>query len=67
MRRHEKKRGAKVTGNADPEGYSPEMTALEKADSVVRLAGNSCQRVKASVDKRPGILVRIELHIELMQ
>jgi hypothetical protein len=45
MRRHESKRGAKVTGQADPEGLSPEMTALEGADSVFPLAGNSCHRV----------------------
>ena len=32
-----------------------QMTALELADSVLRLAGNSCQRVVASADKHPGI------------
>ena len=42
MRSHERKRGAKVTGHADPEGLSPEITALDMADSLVMLAGNSC-------------------------
>ena len=42
MRRHERKRGAKVTGHADPEGLSPEITALDMADSLFPLAGNSC-------------------------
>ena len=39
MRRHERKRGAKVTGDADPEGSSPEITALDMADSLGLLAG----------------------------
>jgi acyl-coenzyme A thioesterase PaaI-like protein len=43
------------------------MTALDWADSLVKLAGNSCHSVKASNDNHPGILVRIELHIEFMQ
>jgi len=45
MRRHERKRGTKVTGDADPEGYSPEITALDMADSLDLLAGNSCYSV----------------------
>jgi hypothetical protein len=45
MRRHERKRGTKVTGDADPEGYSPEITALDMADSLDLLAGNSCHSV----------------------
>ncbi len=43
MRKHEKNRDVKVIGLTDPEGYTPKMTSLERADSVVRLAVNSCQ------------------------
>jgi len=66
MRRHERKRGAKVTDHADPEGSSPEITALDMADSLFLLAGNSCHSGKASCGKHPGILVRIELYTEFM-
>lgn len=43
MCRHARKREVKVIGLTDPEGYTPKMTSLERADSVVRLAVNSCQ------------------------
>ena len=41
MRRQESRRGAMVTGKADREGCSPEMTALEEADGFESPAGNS--------------------------
>lgn len=41
MRRQESRRGAMVTGDADREGCSPEMTALEGADGFKAPAGNS--------------------------
>lgn len=41
MRRQESRRGAMVTGNADREDCSPEMTAMEVADGFKTPAGNS--------------------------
>ena len=41
MRRQESRRGAMVTGKADREGCSPEMTSMEGADGIKTPAGNS--------------------------
>ena len=56
-------RGAMVTGNADREGCSPEMTALEMADGFKTPAGNSGhgEELKGqAVPAHPGLLDRIE-------
>lgn len=52
-----------VTGNADREGCSPEMTALEMADGFKIPAGNSGHGEKLKgqvVPDHPGLLDRIE-------
>lgn len=40
MRSHERKRGAKVTRDGDPEGCSSEKTAVVMADGFEGPAGN---------------------------
>ena len=63
MRRQESRRGAMVTGKADREGFSPEMTVLEGADGFVSPAGNSGHGEKLKgqvVPVPPGISDRIE-------
>ena len=62
MRRHERKRDAKVTCEDDPEGYSSEKTALEKADGLKAPAGNTDPCAKASADWLPGVSGRVELY-----
>lgn len=52
-----------VTGKADREGCSPEMTALEVADGLKTPAGNSShgEALKGqAVPDHPGLLDRIE-------
>jgi len=52
-----------VTGEADREGCSPEMTALERADGFKTPAGNSGHGEKLkgqAVPDHPGLLDRIE-------
>jgi hypothetical protein len=53
-----------VTGKADREGCSPEMTALERADGFKTPAGNSSHGEKKSWNGKPcltpGISDRIE-------
>lgn len=44
MRRHESRRGAKVTGKADPEGVEPRKFYLDSADGCVPPAGNKRRR-----------------------
>ena len=41
MRRHESRRGARVTGEADPEGVEPRKIQTESADGLVPPAGNN--------------------------
>lgn len=53
MRRHDRRRGAKVTGDADLEGLSPEMVFLERADDVNGSAGHNDVHVLAS-GRRPS-------------
>ena len=63
MRRQESRRGATVTDNADREGCSPEMIALEVADGFKTPAGNSVHGEKLqgqAVPVPPGIADRIE-------
>ena len=48
MRRHESRRGAKVTGDADPEGVEPQKIQLESADGIVPPAGHNPRCAKAS-------------------
>ena len=43
---------------------SPEKTGLGKADGINGPAGNSSLCVTASARGRPGVLGRVELHIE---
>jgi hypothetical protein len=44
MRRHESRRGAKVTGDADPEGVEPPTFWLVSADGFVPPVGNEALR-----------------------
>ena len=63
MRRQESRRGAMVTGDADREGCSPEMTSLEGADGFKTPAGNSGHGAKLKGQAGPvppGISDRIE-------
>ena len=63
MRRQESRRGAMVTGEADREGCSPEMTVLEGADGFKTPAGNSGHGEKLkwqAVPDHSGLLDRIE-------
>jgi hypothetical protein len=55
-----------VTGDADREGCSPEMTAMEKADGFKTPAGKSKHSAKSgrAVNAIPGIKGRIELDRE---
>jgi hypothetical protein len=48
MRRHDRRRGAKVTGDADLEGVSPEMVFSERAGGVNGPAGHSDVHTLAS-------------------
>jgi len=41
MRRHERRRGARVTGDADFEGVAPRKFSLESADGLVPPAGDN--------------------------
>ena len=62
MRRHERKRDAKVTRKDDPEGYSSEKTVWGKADGFKGPAGNTDPCAKASADWQPGVSGRVELY-----
>ena len=56
MRRHERKRGAKVTGQADPEGVKSRNDRVgELADGFLSRAGYSGCRDQASGSNHPGI------------
>ncbi len=48
MRRHESRRGARVTGDADLEGVEPRNIQLVSADGLVPLAGHNPRCAKAS-------------------
>lgn len=53
MRRHGRRRGAKVTGEADPEGNSPEMVFLGWVDGINGPADDNGARVLASGRRLP--------------
>jgi hypothetical protein len=58
MRRHESRRGAKVTGEADPEGVEPRKFWLVSADGFVPPAGNNpCRAVASGTDTPPYVRV----------
>ena len=48
MRRHESRRGARVTGEADLEGVEPRKIQQESADGIDPPAGNNPRCAKAS-------------------
>ena len=48
MRRHESRRGARVTGDADLEGVEPRKIQLVSADGFDPPAGNNPRSAKAS-------------------
>jgi hypothetical protein len=54
-----------VTGGADREGDSPEITELESADGFVAPAGNTRACAKASARGRPGVAGSVESHIAI--
>lgn len=54
MRSHERKRGAKVTRDGDPEGCSSEKTAVVMADGFEVPAGN----ISPSVIGKDGLTPR---------
>lgn len=62
MRSHERKRGAKVTRNGDPEGCSSDKTAVVMADGFKVPAGNSDMCEMVSAYYHPGVLDRAELY-----
>ena len=55
MRSHERKRGAKVTRDGDPEGYSSEKTVLVMVDGFEVPADNTDLFVMVSTDRHPGV------------
>jgi len=67
MRRHESRRGAKVTGDPDPEGVEPRKfsrrvpTGLSLRQATIRVASWLAARVL------PGVLGRVEPDIENMR
>jgi hypothetical protein len=56
-----------VTGNADREGVEPRKVRFWEWPMVLKgPAGNSALRRMASARNRPGVLGRVEPHMETM-